>query len=42
MAAALLLSQGVPMILMGDEYGHSKVSPPPPHPTPFPTSPSLR
>jgi len=27
MAAALLLSQGVPMILMGDEYGHSKVRP---------------
>ena len=26
LAAALLLSQGVPMILMGDEYGHSKVS----------------
>jgi 1,4-alpha-glucan branching enzyme len=25
LAAALLLSQGVPMILMGDEYGHSKV-----------------
>jgi pullulanase/glycogen debranching enzyme len=23
-AAALLLAQGVPMILMGDEYGHSK------------------
>ncbi len=25
MAAALLLSHGVPMIQMGDEYGHSKV-----------------
>ena len=25
LAAALLLSHGVPMILMGDEYGHSKV-----------------
>ena len=24
-AAALLLSHGTPMILMGDEYGHSKV-----------------
>lgn len=26
LAAALLLSHGTPMILMGDEYGHSKVS----------------
>ena len=26
LAAALLLSHGVPMILMGDEYGHSKVT----------------
>ena len=26
LAAALLLAQGVPMIVMGDEYGHSKVS----------------
>ena len=25
LAAALLLSHGTPMILMGDEYGHSKV-----------------
>lgn len=25
MAAALMLSHGVPMIQMGDEYGHSKV-----------------
>jgi len=25
LAAALLLSHGVPMIHMGDEYGHSKV-----------------
>ena len=25
MAAALLLSHGVPMIQMGDEYGHTKV-----------------
>ena len=24
LAAALLLSHGVPMVLMGDEYGHSK------------------
>jgi len=24
LAAALLLAQGVPMVLMGDEYGHSK------------------
>jgi isoamylase len=24
MAAALLLAHGVPMIMMGDEYGHSK------------------
>ena len=27
LAAALMLSHGVPMILMGDEYGHSKVWP---------------
>ena len=26
MAAALLLSHGVPMVQMGDEYGHTKVS----------------
>jgi isoamylase len=26
LAAALLLSHGIPMILMGDEYGHSKAS----------------
>ena len=26
LVAALLLSHGVPMILMGDEYGHSKVT----------------
>jgi pullulanase/glycogen debranching enzyme len=26
LAAALLLSHGVPMFVMGDEYGHSKVS----------------
>ena len=26
LAAALLLAQGVPMVLMGDEYGHSKVA----------------
>lgn len=26
LAAALLLSHGTPMILMGDEYGHSKAS----------------
>lgn len=25
MAAALLLSHGVPMVQMGDEYGHTKV-----------------
>ena len=25
LAAALLLSHGVPMFAMGDEYGHSKV-----------------
>ena len=25
LAAALLLSHGVPMLTMGDEYGHSKV-----------------
>lgn len=25
LAAALLLSHGVPMFVMGDEYGHSKV-----------------
>ena len=24
LAAALLLAQGVPMVLMGDEYGHTK------------------
>lgn len=29
LAAALLLSQGVPMVVMGDEYGHSKVIPMP-------------
>ena len=27
LANALLLSHGTPMILMGDEYGHSKVRP---------------
>lgn len=27
LAAALLLAQGVPMVLMGDEYGHSKARP---------------
>ena len=26
MAAALLLSHGVPMVQMGDEYGHTKVA----------------
>ena len=26
LAAALLLAHGVPMVVMGDEYGHSKVS----------------
>lgn len=26
MAVALLLAHGVPMVLMGDEYGHSKAS----------------
>ncbi len=26
LATALLVAQGIPMILMGDEYGHSKVS----------------
>lgn len=26
LACALLLSHGVPMVLMGDEYGHTKVS----------------
>ena len=26
LAAALLLAQGVPMVLMGDEYGQSKVA----------------
>ena len=36
LATALLLSQGVPMILMGDEYGHSKVSCPPPKRLPAP------
>lgn len=25
LAAALLLAQGVPMVVMGDEHGHSKV-----------------
>ena len=25
LAAALLLAHGVPMVVMGDEYGHSKV-----------------
>ena len=25
LATALLVAQGIPMILMGDEYGHSKV-----------------
>jgi len=29
LAAALLLSHGVPMFCMGDEYGHSKVNPTP-------------
>lgn len=35
LAAALLLSHGVPMVQMGDEYGHTKVPPPsPPQTTP--------